>query len=266
MKRTIIAVISMVLILFAFSACRPTVVGIPVDPTPGTDNPGTPVTPAPDTSVKDVNSYDGLRAALIDPEVKTINLTSDLTLDPDEIVRRDGKEALLKLLEKEVTWMEFYLQYEKSRTNLSSYLEKKEFIEKVQSEFSTLDDTDRRYFTEQLSEITGIRLEFIPQSTRVRERAMRPVRTSIVQGITQAEDQILIMMMKSPSAARIFEDELGYLIDPVHQRASVLILEKIHRNGKVDVVSLLDETEDHEVNSLLTSLVSSPYYNLCFVT
>ena len=85
MKRTIIAVISMVLILFAFSACRPTVVGIPVDPTPGTDNPGTPVTPAPDTSVKDVNSYDGLRAALIDPEVKTINLTSDLTLDPDEI-------------------------------------------------------------------------------------------------------------------------------------------------------------------------------------
>ena len=93
---------------------------------------------------------------------------------------------------------------------------------------------------------------------------MRPVRTSIVQGITQAEDQILIMMMKSPSAARIFEDELGYLIDQVHQRASVLILEKIHRNGKVDVVSLLDETEDHEVNSLLTSLVSSPYYNLSY--
>lgn len=191
-------------------------------------------------------------------------IRNDTGLDPDEIVRRDGNEALLKLLEKEVTWMEFYLQYEKSRTNLSSYLEKKEFIEKVQSEFSTLDDTDRRYFTEQLSEITGIRLEFIPQSTRVRERAMRPVRTSIVQGITQAEDQILIMMMKSPSAARIFEDELGYLIDPVHQRASVLILEKIHRNGKVDVVSLLDETEDHEVNSLLTSLVSSPYYNLSY--
>lgn len=47
MKRTIIAVISMALILFAFSACRPTIVGIPVDPTPGTDNPGTVTPPSP---------------------------------------------------------------------------------------------------------------------------------------------------------------------------------------------------------------------------
>lgn len=48
MKRTIIAVISMVLILFAFSACRPTVVGIPVDPTPDT-----PVTPPSNPSIPD---------------------------------------------------------------------------------------------------------------------------------------------------------------------------------------------------------------------
>ena len=47
MKRTIIAVISMVLILFAFSACRPTVVGIPVDPTP-TPTPTPDPTPAND--------------------------------------------------------------------------------------------------------------------------------------------------------------------------------------------------------------------------
>ena len=47
MKRTIIAVISMVLILFAFSACRPTnIVGIPIDPTPDT-----PVTPPSDPSI-----------------------------------------------------------------------------------------------------------------------------------------------------------------------------------------------------------------------
>lgn len=49
MKRTIIAVISMVLILFAFSACRPTnIVGIPIDPTPDT-----PVTPPSGPSIPD---------------------------------------------------------------------------------------------------------------------------------------------------------------------------------------------------------------------
>lgn len=64
MKRTIIAVISIGLILFAFSACRPTVVGIPVDPTPST-----PVTPS-DPSIPDNKvvigdtTYDTLEEAI----------------------------------------------------------------------------------------------------------------------------------------------------------------------------------------------------------
>ena len=82
MKRTIIAVISIVLIAFAFTACRQSVV-IPYDPTPS--NPNTPVTPAPDPSVESVDSYDGLRAALIDPDVKTVELETDLNLTPDEV-------------------------------------------------------------------------------------------------------------------------------------------------------------------------------------
>ena len=82
MKRTIIAVISIVLIAFAFTACRQSVV-IPFDPMPG--NPNTPVTPTPDPSVESVDSYDGLRAALIDPDVKTVELEADLNLTPDEV-------------------------------------------------------------------------------------------------------------------------------------------------------------------------------------
>ena len=82
MKRTIIAVISIVLIAFAFTACRQSVV-IPYDPTPS--NPNTPVTPAPDPSVESVDSYDGLRDALIDPDVKTVELETDLNLTPDEV-------------------------------------------------------------------------------------------------------------------------------------------------------------------------------------
>ena len=82
MKRTIIAVISIVLIAFAFTACRQSVV-IPFDPVPS--NPNTPVTPTPDPSVESVDSYDGLRAALIDPDVKTVELEADLNLTPDEV-------------------------------------------------------------------------------------------------------------------------------------------------------------------------------------
>lgn len=75
MKRTIIAVISMVLILFAFSACRPTVVGIPVDPTPST--PVTPSDPSiPENTIQvGGKSYHNLDEAIAAaPENGTINI------------------------------------------------------------------------------------------------------------------------------------------------------------------------------------------------
>lgn len=183
--------------------------------------------------------------------------------DPDEIIRENGAEALRRMVSQEVSWMEFYLRYEKNRTNLQSYLEKKEFIEKVQKQISTLEDeVDRRYFTERLSEMTGIRLD-APVRQKEREfHVQKPVRTSVPLGIRQAEDQILIMMLKSPSAARVFEDELGYLIDPFRQRMAVMILECIHRNGRADINALLDQSDDPQISGFLTGLVSSEQYDL----
>ena len=185
--------------------------------------------------------------------------------DPDEIVRQDGPEALVKLAGQEISWMEFYLQYEKNRTNLSSYLEKKEFIEKVRTQINRLpDETDRIYFTDRLSEMTGIRLEYAAKtrSFEMPGRAVRPVRTAVPQGIASAEDQILIMMLKSPALARMFEDDLGYLIDPVRQNAAVSILDSIHRTGRADLNVLLDLCHDRDVSDLLTSLASSDLYDL----
>ena len=82
MKRTIIAVISIVLIAFAFTACRQSVV-IPFDPVPG--NPNTPVTPTPDPSIDDtVDSYEDLLAALTDPDILTIKLSAGFSMTPAE--------------------------------------------------------------------------------------------------------------------------------------------------------------------------------------
>lgn len=103
MKRTIIAVISMVLILFAFSACRPTVVGIPVDPTPGT-----PVTPS-EPSVPDYTiqvgdkTYQHLDEAIAAaPENGTINIgkgrfiiPSTLTLSKNLTINGAGMDETI---------------------------------------------------------------------------------------------------------------------------------------------------------------------------
>ena len=79
MKRTIITVLSIILIAFAFTACRPTVIGVPVNPAPSN-----PSNPSQDASVDSADSYGSLFDALTDPDVKTINLANDLSLTPEQ--------------------------------------------------------------------------------------------------------------------------------------------------------------------------------------
>lgn len=83
MKRTVIALLSIILVVFSFASCRQNVV-LPYDPTP--DNPDVPVTPepTPDPSAIEVDSYLYLMAALEDPEIKTIKLGIDLKLTAEE--------------------------------------------------------------------------------------------------------------------------------------------------------------------------------------
>ena len=86
MKRTLIAVLSIVFVLFAFSACRPQYVFVPG----GISNPSVTVDP----TVSTVNDYNDLLVALTDESKKTAELAADLELTPEEAVAlnfgRDG--------------------------------------------------------------------------------------------------------------------------------------------------------------------------------
>ncbi len=174
-------------------------------------------------------------------------------LDPDEIITKNGPEALREMLKQEMTWMEFVLSYFQSRTNMESYLEKKEMAEKVMAEINNLnDEVDRRYFTEQLSQMTGFHLE---AEAVKKPQPVKPLQTvRVVSGIEKAEEMILKMIMHSPAAARRFEEELGFLTGSVRQRAAMLILDSMHRTSKADPSALIDETDDEEVRSLISSL------------
>lgn len=86
MKRTLIAVLSIVFVLFAFSACRPQYVIVPG----GISNPSVTVDP----TVSTVNDYNDLLVALTDESKKTAELATDLELTPEEAAAlnfgRDG--------------------------------------------------------------------------------------------------------------------------------------------------------------------------------
>ena len=120
--------------------------------------------------------------------------------DPDELVRQQGAEGLKSVLKDEVTWVEFVIEYQVSQTNLNNYSDKKELVRKVQADIATLpDEVDRRYFTHQLAEMTHMPVDYVPQKINRPINQTVQKKLSIPDGSLDAEDLILMMMLKSAS-------------------------------------------------------------------
>ena len=180
-------------------------------------------------------------------------------LDPDEIIRERGAGALKELASQEISWMEFVLNYLQKHTNFQNYLEKKEFVQKAQAEINELEDEfDRKYFTEELSRISGFHLEYQPKTTVFRRDKLAAVK--IPSGSVQAEEQILAMMLASKSAAARFEERIGFLMDPSRNELAMLMIDAYRTRDSIDPSAFIDEVEDQNQKNLISKLTGSFAY------
>lgn len=183
--------------------------------------------------------------------------------DPDEIIRESGADGLKQMLTGEISWMEFVISYFQSETNMNSFLEKKEMAKNVMQEIRQLkDQTDREYFTNQLSELTGFHFEkeVVPVDPVIETNSSKL--SNVPNGLEKAETQILALMMNSPEASRMFEEQLGFLISKDAQTVAMMIVDAMHAKGQVNPASLIDQTDDENVRNLITKIASLPEY-LC---
>ena len=183
--------------------------------------------------------------------------------DPDEIIRDAGKDALKKLAGQEISWMEFVLRYLSESTNMESFLEKKEMVSKAMEEIKTLSDPmDRKYFVDELSKLTGFRLEYTEEPAPIETVTVTSTKklSNVPDGSKEAQEQILCLMMNSPAAVKRFEDKLGYLIDKEDQVLAMMIVDAVHSKGETSPSELIDQTESQSIKDLITNLASGPYY------
>ncbi|MCR5229065.1 MAG: DNA primase [Solobacterium sp.] len=190
----------------------------------------------------------------------TVSVIDNKTgLDPDEIIRERGAGALKELASQEISWMEFVLNYLQKHTNFQNYLEKKEFVQKAQAEINELEDEfDRKYFTEELSRISGFHLEYQPKTTVFRRDKLAAVK--IPSGSVQAEEQILAMMLASKSAAARFEERIGFLMDPSRNELAMLMIDAYRTRDRIDPSAFIDEVEDQNQKNLISKLTGSFAY------
>lgn len=175
--------------------------------------------------------------------------------DPDEIIRSYGAEGLQNLVSKEISWMEFVLQYFENSVNMDSYLEKKEMVQKVIAEINALEDeSERAYFAKVLADDTGIPIHI---DDKPKEETIEHIYKLVVpDGTKDAEEMILSMIMASPQASQKFEEELGYLLSEEYHRLAMLIIDANHTYGKADPNLLIDMTNEQTIKDLITKIAT----------
>lgn len=180
-------------------------------------------------------------------------------LDPDELIRKEGADAFKAMLGKELIWMEFVLQYLKNRTNFDNYQERKDFVTKAKAELDTLtDEVDRRYFTEEISRISGFHLDYTPKEAHTAPSTY--ARTKLIGGLEQAEEIILAMMLAHKEASQHFSETLGFLQNKDRDSVAMMIVDSYRTKDVIDPNELIDRMDTQENRNLITRLIDLPVY------
>lgn len=192
-------------------------------------------------------------------------IKNETGLDPDEILRKEGSQGLQDLCNKEISWIEFVIQYFKNQVNFDNYEEKKEFVKKVVPEIQSLqDEMDRKYFLSEISKMTGfdVQSEFMKAPIPKQTKNAKVTLSKTQSGIENAEEMILTMMLKDRAAISRFEQKLGYLTIDSNNRLAITIVDLSRKKNEIDIGTLIDESIDQEEKNLITKLATSWLYEL----
>ena len=196
-----------------------------------------------------------------------INVTviySDSDLDPDEIVTKFGDGGIQELLSKEVTWIEFLINYLQNKYNLNNYSDKKQFILELQEEVNKLnDDFDKQNYRHQISLLTGINIELFNQNNNYyNQDEVRFVdnKSIIYDGLSQAEYTIISQMLYSYQACEIYKEKLGFLINQNSNRLALIIIDEYRKTKKIDISKLIDDVKDQNQKRILITISLSEIF------
>lgn len=225
-----------------------------------------------------VLSYDGDEAGqqatlkigrlLQEHRLKVEVVLNTLGKDPDEILRSYSKEMLAEMVHKRISFTEFMFDHSLKRLDMTNYSQKKEFARMMSLEAQQLKDAfDQAHLMERIQEVTGFAKDQIdllnPQTASIpKTPVIRLVSTKKYEIEGWAEKEILGQMLVSQQAMQIFRKELGYFVDPLYQKAALMIMNHYRKHESLNLADFLSEVQENRLQELITQIVESDiYYN-----
>lgn len=200
---------------------------------------------------------------LLEHNLKIEVLTSFNDLDPDDYLKKFGKEDFNKKIKLRLSWMDFLIKYYNDKYNLDNFEERKEFTVTLSKFTDKIKDKfDQDYFTNKIAEITNFTQaqisQLIPQKRQAPqvEKVVRKRNTTLKNRV---EYNIIGQMLSGKEAAFYIRDNLGFLADEMLNRLYLLLIDYYYHNEEIilaDVISKINQ-EDEQLAPLFLEIINN---------
>ncbi|NLA78229.1 MAG: DNA primase [Erysipelothrix sp.] len=186
--------------------------------------------------------------------------------DPDDVIEKQGKQALVDLVEKRMHWLEYAMFYYQSLYNLSNYNQKKTYVNTILTYIKNLQDPlDKQHFSRALAQITGfdeqqlfsaVTSSATPKRDRIRIGAPKDEYLVPIY-----EKEILAQMLLSKQAAMLFQDELGYLSHTLANECAMLLINLYRtRDEFIEIADIISKAQAKGLDKFLMSIMEWPLF------
>ena len=212
-----------------------------------------------------VLSYDGDRAGqaanlkigemLLNSGFEVAVVDNRTELDPDEIIKQYGRNALRDLEGRQISYIDFAFSFYRKQYNLDNYEDRKKMTVRMSSLIEKLPDQyDRDNYFNELFELTKIRKRV---SQDVHELGYNKKVADIsfsIDGLTKAEYLIIAQIAMSRKALDIYERKLGCLLDENAQKLSMMIIDDYRHNEHCSLSRIYDQCDDDNIRNMISNL------------
>ncbi len=220
-----------------------------------------------------VISYDGDSAGQM-ATVKAINtlikhrftievLDGFSSLDPDDYIKKYGKDKFNEALEEKVGYLDYLIRYFKVKYNLDNFEERKEFTVTLLKYMSSINsDFDKEYFINQIANLTKFTQSQIAKLVTpegIKPKVITPIKK--IGSITskRAEYNLIGQMLSGKEAAIYIRNEIGFLPDPQLAGIYLIINDYYFKNDELneaDLISYVDQS-DSNLSDLFLSILNN---------
>jgi DNA primase len=218
------------------------------------------------------NATDKAINLLKDSSIETKVLELPTGVDPDEYVRKNGKESFLSLCNKSMNWVDFKLMKLKNQSQLSNSEEKVKFLKKAINVLSQIDDTVKRdMYIKELSDELNIGSQIIRREYHKAVNSKNIVDKQIdneylekdlTTGYEKIQRDMLSLLISDVSKYSDIINDLGkkYFTDKLCYEAFILLKDKVNKGNSIEpsnIIVYFDNKEDQLQISKIISNIST---------